>query len=344
MKIRLVLLGTGNVGRQFIKLLQEKGQVLKQDYALDIKIVGALDSQGGAACEGPDGLDLNVLGSLKTVSDYPNYGRRGLTGEEMIPLSRPDVVLEAGPTNLETGEPGLSHARKAFSNGAHFVTLSKGPVVVALEELRCLAKPHRLQLKLGGATAAALPTTDVALSSLAGADITRIEGVLNGTTNYILTRMKEDGIEFQAALREAQGKGISEPDPSLDVEGWDTAAKIMVLANVIMGANVTLEDVSVQGITEITQDNMEDALKQGKTIRLIGEANQSDGRVSVSVYPKYLHGEHPLAQVNDTVKGICYRTDTLGDVTVIGGKSDPRAAAAAALKDIITIYRPMGKF
>ena len=179
----------------------------------------------------------------------------------------------------------------------------------------------------------------MALTSLAGTDILSAEGILNGTTNYILPRMHEDRVSYEEALKEAQKMGVAEPDPSLDVEGKDTANKILLIANEVFRVSLTLNDISVEGITGITPSRIEEAKARERVIKLIGKVEKKDGRVVASVAPLELPKEHPLAAVRGTEKAISYFTDTMDRVTVSGGKSNPLGAGAALLKDIINIYR-----
>jgi homoserine dehydrogenase len=179
----------------------------------------------------------------------------------------------------------------------------------------------------------------VGLSCLAGTEVLTAEGILNGTTNYILTRMYEDGCPYAEALAEAQKMGVAEPDPSLDVEGRDTANKILLIANEVRQAGLSLGDIPVEGITRVTPQDIQKARKEGKVIKLIGKAEKKDGKVTASVSPIPLPADHPLAGVRGTEKAISYLTDTMDRVTVSGGKSNPVGAAAAILKDIIRIYQ-----
>jgi homoserine dehydrogenase len=165
------------------------------------------------------------------------------------------------------------------------------------------------------------------------------EGILNGTTNYILTRMYEDGCPYAEALAEAQKMGVAEPDPSLDVEGRDTANKILLIANEVLQAGLSLGDIPVEGITRVKPEDIQKARKEGKVIKLIGKAEKKDGKVAASVAPMALPADHPLASVRGTEKAVSYLTDTMDRVTVSGGKSNPMGAAAAILKDIIRIYQ-----
>jgi homoserine dehydrogenase len=220
------------------------------------------------------------------------------------------------------------------------VTANKSPLVVDLNGLRELARKKGLSLKYSAATAAALPTLDVGVHSLAGAEILSIEGILNGTTNYILTKMRH-GTAYDEALREAQDKGIAERNPALDVEGWDTAAKLLLIANSVLGLDLSLREIHVEGITRLPHRKAAAAREAGKALKLIGRISRSGGRWRAEVAPSIIDGSHPLFGVDGANKGVTFLTDTMGAVTVTGGKSDPRGAAAALLKDIIHIFAPV---
>jgi homoserine dehydrogenase len=247
------------------------------------------------------------------------------------------VLIEATPTNIVDGEPGLTHIRTALGKGMHVITAAKGPLVLRFGELKALADQKGVSLKFSAATAAALPTVDVGEFCLAGAEILSIEGILNGTTNYILTRMHREGIDYEEALAAAQALGIAEPDPSLDVEGWDTASKLVIIANHLLGASLTLNDVEVSGITGVSRQMIEEAKAQSKVIKLIGRTDK-EGRVVAGVAPRALGPEHPMANIHGAEKGLTFFTDSMDRVTVTGGKSDPKGAAAAMLKDLINIH------
>jgi homoserine dehydrogenase len=269
----------------------------------------------------------------------PGFGKKGLTGKEALRTLPADLLVETTPTNIKDGEPGMTHILAALSHGRHVVTAAKGPLVLRYNDLKFLAEKSKVRLMISAATAAALPTLDVGLSCLAGTEVLSAEGILNGTTNYILTRMYEDGCPYGEALAEAQKMGVAEPDPSLDVEGRDTANKILLIANEVFQAGLSLQDVSVEGITKITAQDIQQAKKEGKVIKLIGKVERRNGKIVAFVAPMALLAEHPLAKVRGTEKAISYLTDTMDRVTVSGGKSNPLGAAAAILKDIIRIYQ-----
>jgi homoserine dehydrogenase len=341
---RIILCGFGKVGRAFAQLLHERRDLLQTRYALVLDLVAVVDIGGVALA--PRGLPMippaELLAHVKaggTVEGFDDFGMPGATGEAVIESLEADLVVEATPTNLTTGEPGLRHMRAALRRGMSVVAANKGPLVLRYAELQALAQKHRGQIYMSAATAAALPTLDVGQTCLAGAQILGIEGILNGTTNFILTKMQEEGYHYLDALQEAQARGIAETDPTLDVEGFDTANKLILLSNALLGTGYGPDDVTRRGITHITPPMVMDAQRAGKRLKLIGRASLSHGSVRLSVAPEELPLDHPLASVHGAEKGVTYETDTMGRVTVMGGQSSPTGAAAALLKDIINLSR-----
>jgi homoserine dehydrogenase len=339
-KVRMVICGFGRVGQAFADLLLRKEKALEENYGLDLRVVGAVDIGGAALSQ--VGLPLkDLLAHVRgggRVEDFPAGGKKGQSGKEVLSSGVADLLVETTPTNIIDGEPGLTHIRAALSNRLHVVTAAKGPLVVKYAELKSMARENGVRLMISAATAAALPTLDVGLFCLAGTEVLSAEGILNGTTNYILTRMHEDGASYAEALAEAQRMGVAEPDPSLDVEGKDTANKILLIANEVFRSNLSLKEIQVEGITRITPAQVEEAKRKGMVLKLIGKVEKKDGEVIASVGPLSLPKEHPLATVRGTEKAISYLTDTMDRVTISGGKSNPMGASAAILKDIINIY------
>jgi homoserine dehydrogenase len=341
---RLILCGFGKVGKAFATLVLERQDLLHRKYDLDLAVVAVVDI-GGAALA-PRGLDtiplaelLEHVGAGGAVEGFGDYGIPGAVGEAIIESLPADLVVEATPTNLVTGQPGLSHMRAALTHGLQVVAANKGPLVLHYAELQQLAKTHAVRICMSAATAAALPTLDVGQVCLAGAHILGIEGILNGTTNFILTKMQHEGYSYTDALQEAQARGIAETDATLDVEGYDTANKLILLSNTLLGTAYGPGDVVRRGITDGTAQMVTDAHRSGKILKLIGRATAIQDRVHLSVAPEDLPLDHPLASVHGAEKAVTYATDTMGRITVMGGHSSPRGAAAAMLKDIINLCR-----
>ncbi|TLS53728.1 homoserine dehydrogenase [Paenibacillus antri] len=337
MRINLVLTGFGIVGREFIKLLEEKRDALRGNYDLDIRLV-AVGGRGGFLAN-EDGLDLTALGGAETGSRSLQAYADAQGSPLVASFGEADALIEATPTDTDTGEPGLGYIMQAIRNRMDVVALSKGALVRHYNEIFAAAATNRVRLKFSGATAAALPTLDIGQISLAGCEILSIEGILNGTSNYILSRMQQDRLSFEEALRIAQSRGIAEANPKLDVEGTDSACKMLLLANCLLGSKLSLSDVSVTGIVGVTEQDLEEARAQGSKIKLLARARKQDGAVRVEVSPRKIGTDHLLFSVDGTNKGIVFRTDTMGEVGAVGGSSSPRGAAAAAMKDLIHLYR-----
>jgi homoserine dehydrogenase len=325
--VTIVLIGMGNVGKAFIDLVQEKYSFCRSRYGLDLKFSAVFEIEGALFYETPVGAAEILKGQWNSR----------VTLSDVFDSHPPGVLVECVASTADTGEPGLSFIREALNHGWHVVTADKGPLVADFGGLRQKAWENNTILKISGAAAAALPTLDTALYSLAGTDIKKIEGILNGTSNYILTQMKK-GIAYKEALEKAQQKGIAEPDPSLDVEGKDTAYKLFLITCTIFQKNIHFNEIKVEGITSLSPDKLRKGLEEGQTIKLLGKVKKKNGDLDLCVEPSVLNQNHPLYSVDGTNKGITFKTDSMDVVTVTGGKSDPKGAAAALLKDLINIY------
>lgn len=341
--IRLILCGCGGVGKEFLQLLADRGEEVGTKYGLKPTLVAAVDLGGAAMTDSTEGLPVSELVAFlkdgNEIQNFPMYGIEGLTGEHIIAMGNADVIIEATPTDLTDGGIGKAHIFGAIEQGMDVVSANKGPFVLFYEELFAKAAARGVGIHISAATAAALPTLDVGLTCLAGSRVLSAEGILNGTTNYILTQMHQQGTAYDVALKEAQDMGIAETDPSYDVEGRDSANKILLIANRVFGQTLGLGDVAVEGITNVTPADIDQAKQDGKVIKLIGEVRAEGESYRLSVGPKALDKTHPLASVTGSEKAITYDTDTMGAITVMGGKSSPVGAAAAMLKDLINAFK-----
>ncbi|HOW85390.1 MAG TPA: homoserine dehydrogenase [Candidatus Aminicenantes bacterium] len=340
-QIPLVVTGFGHVGRAFVSLLREKREDLERRYGLGFQVLAVARTEGCFYTGGP--LDVRQVsrGGYVWTDGNPCW-HKGLAVTEIIGRQDPGGgLVECTRSNLETGEPGLSYISAALAAGWHAVAASKGALVVGLPKLKAAAAENGTFLKFSGAAAAALPTLDVGIFSLAGTRIEGIQGILNGTSNFILTRMSE-GLAYDEALKEAQDRGIAEADPVHDVGGWDSACKILLITNACLDTAYVLKDVHVTGITGLGPDFIRSAGREGRSVKLLATAapGRQGGRWSLDVRPSLIEASHPLAHVNGTEKGITFLTDSMGSVTLTGGRSNPRGAAAALLKDLINIFRP----
>ena len=224
--IDLLLVGVGNLGRRFARLIADKKTDLRTRYGLNVRIVGAADTRGAATA--PEGLDGARIEAIKksggSVADLPHVGCPGMTGLELIEAVAADVLCEASPVNLGSGaEPGLSHVRRALERGLHVATPNKGPIVVAYRELVALAETCAVQLRFDGTVAGGLPAIALGARDLRGAQIQKIDAVPNQSSGFVLDRLAA-GATWEAAIDEARRSGSLEGDGSWDLDGWDTAA------------------------------------------------------------------------------------------------------------------------
>ncbi|MDP6612390.1 MAG: homoserine dehydrogenase [Candidatus Hydrothermarchaeota archaeon] len=332
--MRVQIIGFGNIGQGFAEILIRKNELLRKRYALELKVVSITDITGTAVDE--KGLDLSkaleVMKKGKGLLGYP--GAKKMNGLEAIETVDADVVVEATPTKIIDGEPGLGHMLLAMEKGRHVVTSNKGPLALKFSELKDAARKNQVKFKFEASVGGAMPIINFAKETLSGDKIYAIEGILNGTTNYILTRMSKEERPFETVLREAQEIGIAEADPSYDIDGIDTACKLVILANTIMGIKATYKDVSTQGIRKITPEAVKLAKEDGYAIKLIGEVKNSHLEVS----PRLVPVNHSL-NVEGVLNVALFKADIAGDITIIGKGAGAIETNSAVLSDLISIWR-----
>ncbi len=337
--MNVALIGFGNVGQSFTRVIHEKREMLRDRYDLEIELVAVSDLTKGSVLD-DDGLDvcglLDLVDETGTVEGYRG-GVKGLDGVDTVRRTTADVVVEATWTNLETGEPGLTHVREALGSGKHVVASNKGPIALAYRELTELASRKEVQLRYECTVMSGTPVLRTGVEGLAGHRIDSVAGILNGTTNYMLTRM-EQGASYDEALREAQSKGYAEADPTADVEGWDAAGKIVILANALMDADLKPADVERRGITGISLGEIREATEVGDRIKLIARAERVGGEVKTSVLPTRMALEDPLWGVTGTMNAVTYMTDGLGAVTVVGRGAGGPETGHGLLSDLLAIH------
>ena len=325
MTLRISIIGFGAVGQGVADVLMRTNH--------PVKVVAIADSSGAVVDE--SGVDLAA--ALKRKKDTGTVATTDMTAIDVIESTDHEIVVETTPTEMETGGVGLIHIRKAFEMGRHVVTSNKGPLVAKYSELRGLARKNNLHFRFEATVGGAMPIINLSEEVLAGNRILAIEGVLNGTCNYILSRMDDEGVSYEQALGEAQELGIAEADPTADVDGIDTVAKIVILANSVFGMDVGYEDVDVTGIAKITPEAFKLAKDGGCTIRLIGEIR--DGTLKVA--PKMVPRNHPL-NIGGTFNLASIRTELAGRITIGGIGAGSVETASAILSDVLWIERVLG--
>ncbi len=342
LELSLALVGYGTVTKSLVELLVSEKQRIYRDHGLVFHIVAAADSKGIVISRDPiPAAKLSVVKmDTGSVAYYPGLGQKGVTGLEAIELCAADILVEATPTDLRTGEPGLTNIRAAMHKGMHVVTANKGPLALRWGELHALGARQGVQLRYGAAASAALPVLELGRSLAEGGELLGVEGVFNATSGFVLSQM-EHGLSMADAVREAQRRGFAEADPSLDLGGWDTAVKLLILANHFWARSETLANVQVTGIGAISLDEIQRAQQDAKTIRLVGSASLRENELRLRVAPVALDLDHPLASVAATDKGIVMATRHLG--AQLHYSRGPRLASTAGtiLSELIQLGRSM---
>jgi len=337
---RIALIGFGGVNRALAELIATKNDRWERELGFRLQIVGVSDLHLGSVIS-PNGLDAATL----VTANFPKGGFGQLSGgspqadnEGIIKTAPADIVVEATFTNPHDGEPAISHCRWALQAGKHVVTTNKGPVAIAGRELKSLAKSNGVRFEYEGSVMSGTPVLRLAEKTLAGAEVTRFEGILNGTSNFVLGRM-ESGLDFDSAVQEAQRLGYAEADPTSDVEGFDVRLKVVILANELLGANLKPEQVTCTGISGLSAADVSQAAQTNSRWKLIGSATRAaDGSITASVSPRRLALEHPLATVNGAANAVSLNTELLGPVTITGPGAGRIETAYALLSDIVAIH------
>jgi len=345
MNYRLAFIGFGTVGQGLAEILLEKRALLKQHYGFDYSVVAISDTLKGSVYK-EEGLELEKIMALVKESGkidaYPMHSIRGtgIKGWDSIKTIRDtnaDIIIEVTYTDIKTGEPAITHIKTALSNKKHVVTTNKGPIALAYKELSNLAKENGVFLRFEGTVLSGTPSLNVGLEALAGIHIKEVKGILNGTTNYILTEM-EKGRSYDEALKEAQTLGYAEAKPDADVEGWDALAKIIIIANVLMGADIKVVDVERKGITKLTLNDIEEAKRENKRWKLIARAWRDNTKIRAKVTPEKVSKDDFLASVSGVTNALTFITDDLGELTIVGPGAGRRETGFALLTDILNIH------
>lgn len=332
--MRIILVGYGVVGKGVTSILAKRYSEKIASHGFNPKVVAIADIDG--AVINPRGFSPEKLEAFKQkgypVSADPDFGHQGMSALDVIENVEAEVVVEVTPVNIKNAEPAISHITKAFKTGKHVVTTNKGPLALAMPALTELAEYNNVLLRFSGTVGGGTPMLEFAKRCLAGDRILSIRGILNGTTNYILSEMGQNRITFQEALATAQKLGYAEREPSMDIDGFDTACKVVILSNWIMGKKVTLKDIDRTGIHDVTLDMLQDAAKRSSTIKLIGTINDDE----VSVKPVEIPWTNPLC-VSGVLNAITFQTEYAADQTLIGRGAGGIETASAVLRDLLDI-------
>ena len=326
------MVGFGVVGQSFAKLILSRSADLYNQYGIKPRIVACVDNSGTAIS--PAGLDLQKLLQVKKAKNTVGAYEKSVTKFDPVQVVEnvdAEVVLECSPTDLSTGEPGTSHVISAMRTGKHVITVNKGPLALAFPSLIELANYNGVMVRFSGTVGGGTPILEFAKRCLKGDRIISFQGILNGTTNYILSKMSE-GLTYEKSLEDAKSKGYAEANPALDIDGFDAAAKLVIMANWVMGMKVTMKDVKRVGISMVRPVDVRKAASAGNAIKLIATC---DGR-RLEVSPTEVSKTDPIC-VNGTLNAVTFSSEHSGKQTIIGRGAGGMETASAVLRDLIEI-------
>lgn len=335
----LALIGFGGVNRTLAELIHRRCSSLQAELGFGLRVVAITDLRLGSLVS-PGGIDLATVLALGSAGEtFADHGGSAFADNEtVIKESSADIVVEATFTNPDDGEPAVSHVRWALEAGKNVCTTNKGPVALRGRDLAALAERHGLHFEFEGSVMSGTPVIRLAKQMFGGLRLGGFEGIMNGTSNYVLGRM-EAGLSLEEAVSEAKSLGYAEANPSADIEGFDVQLKVLILANELLDAGMELRDVTRAGISSLTVQDVRQASLEGKRWKLVGSARRNaDGAVTAGVAPVALPLNHGLAGISGATNAVAFTTDLLGQVTVSGPGAGRVETAYALLSDIIAIH------
>jgi homoserine dehydrogenase len=338
MILRLAIIGFGNVGQEFARLLARKRDWLVREKGLDIEVL-AIATRSRGSLMSDRGLDLDK--ALRCVEDDGKLDGYGPESVQLAPLDiidsvDADILVELTTLNVESGQPAIDHISYAIQCKMHVITANKGPIAFAYDKLESLAKSRDVKLRFEGTVMDGTPIFNLAEKTLQGCEVVRLEGILNSTSNYVLTQMAK-GRSMDDAVKEAQKRRIVEEDPTLDLDGWDASAKITALANVLMGAGSTPDRVDRKGIRGLRPEEVSAAAKEGKKVRLMARAERNGTETATKVSPEIVDVDSPFWAVDGTSSALTISTDLMGDITILETNPTITQTAYAVLSDLLLI-------
>jgi len=340
MELKLAFIGMGNVGRAFLRLLDRRQAELSTRYGMRW-VATAISTARHGSLVSKVGIDLRgAVDRIESGRTIACLGQSVENAAEAIANCNADILFETTPLNPSDGEPAISHIRQAINRSIHVVTANKGPIAFGFRELSRLAAERHVMFRFEGTVMDGCPVFNLAEFCLRGARVTSLSGVLNSTSNLILTGL-EDGLSFQDCLLEAQRLGITETDPDYDLEGLDAAIKALALANVLMEVDADTTTLHRAGIKEITAHEAKRAMAQGYALRLVARADRSPAGAKVTVMPERVPRSSALGCVRGTSNVLLLKTDVMGEIAIFENDPGIDQTAYALLSDMLTIHESL---
>jgi len=338
MILRLALIGFGNVGQQFAQMLLDKREWLLKQKGLDVEIV-AISTRSRGSLMSERALDLEkALSAVKSDEGLAAYGgsQTSLAPMDIIDKTVADMLVELTTLNIDSGQPATDHITRAMECGMDVVTANKGPIAFAYSDLRAVARSRGVHLRFEGTVMDGTPVFSLVEKTLPGCEVLGISGILNSTSNFVLTEMRR-GMSMDDAIKQAQRRGMAEADPSLDIDGWDAAAKITALANVLMDARMTPKQVDRTGISGFSSGSPSDLGDEESRVRLVADASRKGDGIQLSVKPQLIGPDSPYWPVEGTSSAVTIRTDLMGDLTVVENCPNTTQTAYAVFSDMLHV-------
>ena len=334
--MRTILIGLGTIGQSYCQLLENRKVDLLTNYGIDSKIVAVADSKGVAIDE--KGININDILSVKknnkSVSDL-SIGDKSKTSIDLIEEIDAELLVDATPTNIQDGEPSASLLESAMKTKKNIITANKGPLALAFSSIIEKADYNNVILKYSATVGGGTPILEFGRKCLEADRILEMHAILNSTTNYILTEMDDRGLNFQDALKEAQELGYAETDPTLDIDGFDAAAKLVIMSNLLLGKELVLNDLKIEGIRDITQKDITKAKDNGNTIKLIASVNNM-----AKVEPVIISKDDPMS-VGGALCSVKFVSEFAGEEIIIGKGAGGMETASAMIRDLVEIKQNM---
>lgn len=342
--IKIAILGFGNVGKAFARLLMEKEREIFEKFNLNVSVV-AVSTKSKGCLVNENGIDLNgILNDLKILNhfDENRSDYKVMSSIEVAENIDYDILFELTPLKIFSGQPAIDHISAALNRGRHAVSANKGPIAWAFEHLRDLASKNNVLFYYETTVMDGTPIFNLVDETLKFCKVTKVIGILNSTTNFILEEIA-NGSSYDEALIEGKKRGFVEEEPSMDIEGWDAAAKTAALLNVLMGANITPNDVDRKGIEDITYEQIKEAEKRDNVIKLICYGSIEDGKLIARVRPEEIHKNSLLSNINGTTSIVSITTDLMGTVSIVEHEPEIEQTAYGVFGDLIRVLSNMEK-
>ncbi len=336
--MRIFVVGFGVVARSFVELLESQQPILYSQHGLSPRLIGVCDSKGAAVSE--RGLIVDDLKAARestgSVSGVAGHGVRNANVPQLIAECDADVVVEASPSQMSAPARAIENLKAAFRTGKHAISVNKAPLAAAMPAMMELASFNNVQFRFSGTVGGGTPVLNVARECARGDKVKSVRGIFNGTTNFILWKMHEEGLDFDTVLAEAIDLGYAETDPSADIDGIDAASKVVILANYVLGRPCTIDDVRVEGIRGLPRERIEQAAARGHRLKLIGEIGET-----LSVSPQEVPAGDPL-DVPSSLNAITLTLKASADVTLIGRGAGGIETATSVMRDLLDIWNAIG--